>query len=58
MGLFSLDIEKIYKELSVKGEKILGMFCIQYPIYCIHTNILDKSFTLLYPYGAQKRALL
>lgn len=47
MGLFSLDIEKIYKELSVKGEKILGMFCIQYPIYCIHTNILDSSIDSL-----------
>lgn len=47
MGLFSLDIEKIYKELSVKGEKILGMFCIQYPIYCIHTNIIDSSIDSL-----------
>lgn len=47
MGLFSLDIEKIYKELSVKDEKILGMFCIQYPIYCIHTNILDSSIDSL-----------
>lgn len=47
MGLFSLDIEKIYKELLLKNEKILGMFCIQYPIYCIHTNILDSSIDSL-----------
>lgn len=47
MGLFSLDIEKIYKELLLKDEKILGMFCIQYPIYCIHTNILDSSIDSL-----------
>jgi hypothetical protein len=43
MGLFSLDFEKLYEDLSSKGEQILGMFCIQYPIYCIHSVVLDST---------------
>ncbi|MFC4818101.1 hypothetical protein [Flavobacterium sp. GCM10023249] len=43
MGLFSIDFEKLYEDLSSKGEQILGMFCIQYPIYCIHSVILDET---------------
>ena len=43
MGLFSIDFEKLYEDLSSKGEEILGMFCIQYPIYCIHSVILDNT---------------
>jgi hypothetical protein len=41
MGLFSLDIEKFYEELEEKGEQLKGIFCVQYPIYCIHANITD-----------------
>jgi len=43
MGLFSIDFEKLYEDLSSKGERVLGMFCIQYPIYCIHSIILDNT---------------
>jgi hypothetical protein len=41
MGLFSLDIEKLYDELEESGEQLKGIFCLQYPIYCIHANITD-----------------
>lgn len=43
MGLFSIDFEKLYEDLATKQEQILGMFCIQYPIYCIHSIILDST---------------
>ncbi|SHL45243.1 hypothetical protein [Flavobacterium chilense] len=43
MGLFSIDFEKLYEDLSSRDEQILGMFCIQYPIYCIHSSILDST---------------
>lgn len=43
MGLFSIDFEKLYDDLSSKGEQVLGMFCIQYPIYCIQSIILDET---------------
>jgi hypothetical protein len=41
MGLFSIDIEKFYEELEEMGQQLKGLFCIQYPIYCIHANITD-----------------
>lgn len=41
MGLFSLDIEKFYEELEESGQQLKGIFCLQYPIYCIHANITD-----------------
>jgi hypothetical protein len=43
MGVFSIDIEKIYEELQQSGQKLKGLFCIQYPIYCIHANITDNT---------------
>ena len=43
MGLFSLDIEKYYEELLGKDQQLKGMFCIQYPIYCIHSSITDVT---------------
>ena len=43
MGLFSLDIERYYQELEVKGQHLKGLFCIQYPIYCIHATITDST---------------
>lgn len=43
MGLFSIDIERLFQDLSNKGQKLKGMFCIQYPIYCIHANITDST---------------
>jgi hypothetical protein len=43
MGLFSIDIERFYDELVEKGQQLKGIFCIQYPIYCIHANIIDVT---------------
>lgn len=43
MGIFSINYEKLYDDLILKDEQILGMFCIQYPIYCIHSIILDST---------------
>lgn len=43
MGLFSLDIEKFYDELEESGQQLKGIFCLQYPIYCIHANITDTT---------------
>lgn len=43
MGIFSLDIEKYYNEMSEKGHKVRGLFCLQYPIYCIHASITDST---------------
>ncbi len=43
MGLFSIDIEKYYNEQAADGKNLLGLFVIQYPIYCIHANILDST---------------
>src|SRR5687767_3087033 len=41
MGLFSIDIDKFYEELEESGQQLKGIFCLQYPIYCIHANITD-----------------
>ncbi len=43
MGLFSIDIDRYYEELSERGQQLKGMFCIQYPIYCIHSSIIDVT---------------
>lgn len=43
MSLFSIDIEKFYNDLSEKGKQLKGIFCLQYPIYCIHANITDET---------------
>jgi len=43
MGLFSIIIEKFYNELEEKGQQLKGIFCLQYPIYCIHANITDET---------------
>ena len=43
MSNFSIDIEKYYEELSVMGRQLKGIFCIQYPIYCIHSEISDST---------------
>jgi len=41
VGLFSIDIDKYYQEEAESGSQVLGLFCLQYPIYCIHANITD-----------------
>ena len=43
MNQFSIDIEKYYQELSLIGRQLKGMFCIQYPILCIHSVIADST---------------
>ena len=43
MSNFSIDIEKYYEELSAMGRQSKGVFCIQYPIYCIHSEISDST---------------
>jgi hypothetical protein len=41
--LGNIDFEKLNEDLSSRDEQILGMFCIQYPIYCIHSSIIDST---------------
>ena len=43
MSNFSIDIEKYYEELSTMSRQLKGVFCIQYPIYCIHSEISDST---------------
>lgn len=43
MSYFRIDIEKYYDELSSMGRQLKGVFCIQYPIYCIHSQISDST---------------
>lgn len=43
MSNFNIDIEKYYDELMLLGRQSKGIFCIQYPIYCIHSEISDSS---------------
>lgn len=43
MGLFSIDIEKYYNEQAQFGKNLLGLFVIQYPLYCVHANINDNT---------------
>lgn len=43
MSNFSIDIEKYYEELLAMGRQLKGVFCIQYPIYCIHSEISDST---------------
>lgn len=43
MNNFNIDIEKYYLELLSLGRQSKGIFCIQYPIYCIHSEISDST---------------
>ncbi|TCC92403.1 hypothetical protein EZ428_11835 [Pedobacter frigiditerrae] len=43
MAVFNIDIERYYQEIKQQGRELKGFFCIQYPVYCIHTNIRDIS---------------
>ena len=43
MSNFSIDIEKFYEELSGMGRQLKGIFCLQYPIFCIHSEISDST---------------
>lgn len=43
MSNFSIGIEKYYEELSAMDRQLKGVFCIQYPVYCIHSEISDST---------------
>jgi hypothetical protein len=43
MSNFSIDIEKFYEELSGMGRQLNGIFCLQYPVFCIHSEISDST---------------
>lgn len=43
MSQFSIDIEKFYDELSAMGRQLKGVFCLQYPVFCIHSEISDST---------------
>lgn len=43
MSQFSIDIEKFYDELSAMGRQLKGIFCLQYPVFCIHSEISDST---------------
>lgn len=43
MSQFSIDIEKYFEELSAVGRQLKGIFCIQYPVFCIHSEISDST---------------
>jgi hypothetical protein len=43
MSHFSIDIEKYYEEVLAMGGQLMGIFCIQYPVFCIHSEISDST---------------
>ena len=43
MAIFNLDIERYILAQREAGKELRGMACIQYPIYCLHTEIKDVS---------------
>ena len=43
MALFNIDIERYYQAQLAEGSELKSIAYIQYPIFCIHANILDSS---------------
>ncbi|WP_445957300.1 hypothetical protein [Yeosuana sp.] len=43
MAIFNLDIERFILAQREFGKELRGIACIQYPIYCLHTEIKDIS---------------
>lgn len=43
MAIFNLDIERFILAQKELGKELRGIACIQYPIYCLHTDIEDVS---------------
>ncbi len=43
MAIFRIEIERYYLEEANRGNQLKGMFYLQYPIYCIHSNIIDAT---------------
>jgi hypothetical protein len=43
MAIFNLDIERFILTQNESEKELRGIVCIQYPIYCLHTEIKDIS---------------
>ena len=43
MAIFNLDIERFILAQNEFEKELRGIACIQYPIYCLHTEIMDIS---------------
>lgn len=43
MATLRLDYEKLYETFKDQNKKIIGVFTLQYPIYCIHATITDET---------------
>jgi hypothetical protein len=43
MSELSIDFNRFYEELKNQGEKLCGLFKLQYPLYCIHAEIIHTA---------------
>lgn len=43
MSEFSIDFNRFYEELKDQGEQLCGLFKLQYPLYCIHAEIIHTA---------------
>ena len=43
MATLRLDYEKLFEAFEKKNRKLIGVFTLQYPVYCIHSTIEDVT---------------
>lgn len=43
MARLQLNYSKLFDAYEAQNKKLVGIFTLQYPIYCIHTNITDVT---------------
>lgn len=43
MATLRLDYEKLFKAFEKQNRRIIGIFTLQYPVYCIHATIEDVT---------------
>lgn len=43
MATLRLDYEKLFEAFDKQNKKIIGVFTLQYPVYCIHATIEDVT---------------
>lgn len=43
MAIFNLDIERYIIEQQESGKELRGIACLQYPLYCVHSQISEIS---------------
>ena len=43
MATLRLDYEKLFEAFKKRKRKIIGVFTLQYPVYCIHATIEDVT---------------